>query len=136
MVIHTDDIAITGRRGRRDALIAHLGREYVLKVLGKLTYYLGIHVEKHGDSYKITQSGYIKRILEKFEMTNCKPLVIPMMNQPFSSESISCDIKAYQSLLGGLIYIIICTCPDISHSVGVLSHFMSDPKENHYTALL
>ena len=37
----------------------------------------------------------------------------------------------YASAVGSLMYAMVCTRPDITHVVGVLSRFMSNPGKEH-----
>src|ERR1700733_11109047 len=39
----------------------------------------------------------------------------------------------YESVVGSLMYAMVCTRPDIAHAVGVLSRFMSKPGKEHWT---
>jgi len=39
----------------------------------------------------------------------------------------------YESVVGSLMYVMVCTRPDIAHVVGVLSRFMSKPGKEHWT---
>jgi phosphoribosyl-AMP cyclohydrolase len=39
----------------------------------------------------------------------------------------------YASVVGSLMYEMVCTRPDISHAVGVLSRYMSKPGKEHWT---
>jgi hypothetical protein len=39
----------------------------------------------------------------------------------------------YASVVGSLMYAMVCTRPDISHAVGVLSRYMSKPGKEHWT---
>ena len=41
-------------------------------------------------------------------------------------------VVPYASAVGSLIYVMICTRLDISHAVGVVSRFMSNPGEEHW----
>lgn len=41
----------------------------------------------------------------------------------------------YREAVGSLLYIAICTRPDISYAVGVLSQFSSNPGMKHWTAV-
>ena len=40
----------------------------------------------------------------------------------------------YASAIGSLMYAIVCTRPDISYAVGVISRFMSNPSKAHWEA--
>jgi len=41
----------------------------------------------------------------------------------------------YESAVGSLMYEMVCTIPNISHAVGVLSKFMSKPGKEHWTTV-
>ncbi|PKA58050.1 Retrovirus-related Pol polyprotein from transposon TNT 1-94 [Apostasia shenzhenica] len=41
----------------------------------------------------------------------------------------------YANAVGCLIYAIICTRPDLSHAVSVVSRYMANPKKEHWNAL-
>ena len=41
----------------------------------------------------------------------------------------------YASAVGILMYAMVCTRPDITHVVGVLSRYMSKPGKEHWTAV-
>ena len=40
----------------------------------------------------------------------------------------------YTSAIGNLIYVMVCTRPDIAHIMGVVSKFMSRPGKQHWEA--
>jgi len=37
----------------------------------------------------------------------------------------------YASAVGSLMYVMVCSRPEIAHVVGVLSRFMSKPRKEH-----
>jgi hypothetical protein len=39
----------------------------------------------------------------------------------------------YASVVGSLMYVMVCTRPDISHAVGVLRRYMLTPGKEHWT---
>ena len=41
----------------------------------------------------------------------------------------------YASVVGSLMYAMVCTRPNIAHAVGVLSKFMSKPRKEHWTTV-
>ncbi|CAI7916991.1 unnamed protein product, partial [Closterium sp. NIES-53] len=55
-------------------------------------------------------------------------------NAPPSSLLSPLDINLYQSIVGSLMYASVCTRPDLSHAVGVLSQFLSAPSTQHLNA--
>ena len=44
------------------------------------------------------------------------------------------DRVPYASLVGSLIFAMVCTRPDIAYSVGVLNRFMANPGKAHWEA--
>jgi len=45
------------------------------------------------------------------------------------------NITEYQRCIGSLMYLMICTCPDIAYSVGVLSRHVACPGKTHMQAV-
>ena len=41
----------------------------------------------------------------------------------------------YASAVGSLMYVMVCTRPDIAYSVGVVSRFLSNPGRHHWEAV-
>ena len=41
----------------------------------------------------------------------------------------------YSSTFGSLMYAMVCTWPDISHAVGVVSRYMSNPGMEHWSVV-
>ena len=39
---------------------------------------------------------------------------------------------SYASTVGSLMYVMVCTRPDIAHAVGVVSRFLSNPGNEHW----
>jgi hypothetical protein len=84
------------------------------------------------------QSQYIKKLLSKFRMEDCKTACLPLstsvklMKEDNMSQKV--DPKLYQSLVGGLLYIAIGTRPDIAVAVNTVAQFSSCPNTSHMTA--
>ena len=41
----------------------------------------------------------------------------------------------YASAVGSLMYAMVCTRPDITHAVGVVNRFLSNPEKEHWAAV-
>ena len=41
----------------------------------------------------------------------------------------------YSSIVGNVMYAMVCTRPDIAHAVGVVSRFLEDPGKEHWEAV-
>ena len=72
--------------------------------------------------------------MKTFNMQDCKPVKVPSPigtklctdQCPQSQEDIEYMAHVpYTNVVGSLMYAMVCTRPDISHVVGVLSRYMS-----------
>jgi hypothetical protein len=54
-------------------------RKFILTDQGELGYYLGVEVSKVDENTLLLhQTGYAKKILERFKMTKCKEVNTPL----------------------------------------------------------
>ena len=70
-------------------------------------------------------------------MAECKPCVTPMeerLKLTKASTAVKVDATLYQSIVGGLRY-LIHTRLDIAFAVGYVSRFMEDPREDHWATV-
>ena len=76
-------------------------------------------------------------LLEKYGMTECKPLSTPLsqaIKLTKDGEPLDTSIYGYSQLIGSLMYLSVCTRPDISQAVGALARYMSAPTTTHWQA--
>ncbi|XP_066347799.1 uncharacterized mitochondrial protein AtMg00810-like [Miscanthus floridulus] len=102
--------------------------------LSALSYYLGIEVRQGKEELMFGQSMYDSKLLEQSGMTECKPCVTPMEEQlklMKVSTTAKVDATLYRSIVGGLCYLVHMR-PDIAFAMGYASHFMEDPREDHW----
>ena len=99
-----------------------------MKDLGPLSSFLGIHFEQKEDAITMSQSQYLKKILEKFGFENCKPRGTPCEANAdvYNTDTITDenDPRKYPQMVGSLVY-AICTRPDLSYVVTKLSQHLS-----------
>nr|GEY24413.1 ribonuclease H-like domain, reverse transcriptase, RNA-dependent DNA polymerase [Tanacetum cinerariifolium] len=105
--------------------------------LGLLAYYLGIEVTQTNGDISIKQSSYANKILKEAGMLDCNETLIPMdpgTRQTKVTEGTIVNSTEYRSLIGCLRY-LLHTRPDLSYSVGLLSRFMQEAREQHMKAI-
>ena len=80
------------------------------------------------------------KILERFNMSESKPVgsTLPTnyklnVKQCPKSEKEKAELKKipYASVVGSLMYVMVCTTPDIAFVVGAVSRYMSNPRRQH-----
>ena len=86
---------------------------------------------------ELRQSAYASKLLEKAGMGGCNGCAIPMeprLKLSKKSSSPLVDATLYRSLIRSLRY-LLHTRPDLTFSVGYLSRFMEEPRQEHMAAL-
>ena len=115
-----------------------LSREFEIKDLGQLKYFLGIEVLRSKGGIFITQRKYILDLLAITGMLDCKPSDTPIATnnglQMIEGEKLA-NRGQYQRMVGKLIY-LSHTRPDIAYAVGVVSRFMHKPQIQHMTTVM
>ena len=87
----------------------------------------------------LSQEKYIKKVLDRFNMKDSKPVGTPLaahfklsteLCPSNDKEKEEMSIIPYASAVGSLMYAMVCTQPDIAYSVGVVSRFLTNPTNN------
>ncbi|XP_040374694.1 uncharacterized protein LOC112199378 [Rosa chinensis] len=139
VLIYVDDIVITGNDPKAIELLkAFLHKEFRIKDLGNLKYFLGIEVSRSKKGIFISQRKYALDILLDAGLTGARPCHFPMEQNlkltPTNGEILK-DPTRYRRLIGKLIYLTV-TRPDIVYSVRILSQFMNQPRKPHMEAAM
>lgn len=146
LAIYVDDVLITSSDLRRITDMKRaLERSFRMKDLGELTFIVGIHVDRVGNDIVIHQRRQIEDLLNKYGLEAAKGTRLPMQKSPritkdglineegkvVNTTGDEVETKAYQSLVGSLMYLAQGTRPDLGFAVGFLGRYASEPKEIH-----
>ena len=137
MLVYVDDIIVTRNDEERDNLRMCLAREFKVKELSRLKYFLGNEVAQSKQGIFVSQQKYVLDLLKEIGKLACKPTNMPIKpNHKLgdSNEDDIVDLGNYQSLVGPLIY-LSHKRPDIAYVVSLVSQFMHNPKETHLQAV-
>jgi len=104
---------------------------------------LGIRI-KHDQKRGVTtlsQEQYINSLLHKLGMTELKPAPIPDLTSehlevpdPAETALSSDEMFLFQQLTGALLYLTLCTRPDIASAVRAVATHSAEPTTRHLTA--
>ena len=134
LIVYVDDIILTGDHVEElKSLKIVLVREFEIKDLGNLIYFLGMKVARSSFGISVTQKKYVLDLLKECGMLGCKLADTPMeVSSKYWKEEKGPSVEnfRYQRLEGKLIY-LSHTHPDIAFSVSIVSQFMNDPREEH-----
>ena len=136
LLLYVDDIVLTASSELllRQTITA-LEREFSLKDLGSLHYFLGVAVTRSSAGMFLSQRQYILDVLERAGMTECNPCSTPVDTQSKlgASGAVVADPSHYRSIVGALQYLSF-TRPDVAYAVQQVCLYMHDPREPHLNA--
>ncbi|RVW52356.1 Retrovirus-related Pol polyprotein from transposon RE2 [Vitis vinifera] len=139
IIVYVDDIILIGDHEEKiDLLKKLLTKEFEIKDLGNLKYFLGMEIARSKKGIAVSQRKYVLDLLNETRMLGCKPAETPMdttVKLEESDGSAPVDKGRYQRLVRKLIY-LSHTRPDIGFSVSVVSQFMNNPTKKHMTAVI
>ena len=102
--------------------------------MGEENYTLGVKIlrDRSKKLLGLSQQTYVKKVLEHFQMHNCKPIDTPVAK----NESLGLDMcpktkdekekmarVPYANAIGSLMYAMMCTWPDICYAVRLVADF-------------
>jgi hypothetical protein len=120
-----------------------LSSKFDMKDLGASNLILGMEIERDRKRRKqwLNQRKYVETILQRFNMQECKSVKVPIpigvklsvdkCPKTHEEEEYMSHVP-YVSVVGNLMYVMVCTRPDIAHAVGVLRKYMSKPGKEHW----
>ena len=79
LVLYVDDLFLTGEEHLIAQCKRELATEFEMKDLGLLHYFLGLEVRHKTGEIFLSQGKHVRDILNKFGMTDCKPMVTSMV---------------------------------------------------------
>lgn len=78
ILVYVDDLFIAGDLSKIKELKEQLASRFKMKDLGKLSLFLGMQLDQQSDCLFFTQSHYLERVLEQFNMTECNAVATPI----------------------------------------------------------
>jgi hypothetical protein len=136
LVLYVDDLFLTGAENLVTSCKKDLAKEFEMKDLGLMHYFLGLEVWQREGEIFLGQGKYTIEILKRFGMEDCKTMTTPMitnLKKLNTSESEKVNPTIYRQLIDCLMY-LVNTRPDICFAVNTLSQHMVDPRRVHWIA--
>jgi hypothetical protein len=147
LAVYVDDLCFCGTCC---ALIAtfkkDLASQFKFTDLGELKWFLGqtIHHDRVTGTLDINQTKYVNDLMERFEfMADVPDSAVPGDSNkvPTAADCPTTDAAKsewwrvfYRAVIGSLLYLAVCTRPDIAPVVAHLSRFLSNPGIAHWNA--
>jgi hypothetical protein len=133
VLVWVDDLFIVGPRKLVDSVRAAVRRSFDSVDLGQSTWFLGMEIahDKANHTISLSQSSLIRNMLTKFRLDDCRSVCTPLdPGTVMSAEGSSLDAEEcgrYAEMVGCLLYVAVCTRPDIQFAASALARYMSCP---------
>lgn len=144
VIIYVDDgIAFSNKKNVLVDITNFLSTEFKIRTM-EVDRFLGLDIVRKREEKKIhvNQCHLIEKLLKRFGLEECKPRLVPA--DPCSRLSIQMCPKAdsgehlanpYREAVGGLMYLMVLSRPDIAFAVGEVSKFCKNPGPAHWNAV-
>lgn len=147
LLLYVDDMLLIGPNLKLlNSIKTTLSNEFDMKDLGNAKRILGMEIKRDRSNslLLVHQAPYIIKILKKFGVIECKLVSLPLGNHfVLSKEQSPANEEEeeymknvpYSNAIGSVIYLMVCTRPDLAFTVSTLSRYMSNPGPTHWEAL-
>ena len=92
----------------------------------------------------LSHEKYVEQVIARFNMKDTKPISMPLASH-FKLSKGSCPTideenermvhVPYSSIVRSLMYAIVCTRPDIAHTMSLVSRFLSNIGKGHWEVM-
>jgi hypothetical protein len=117
-------------------------KAFGIKDLGPLRNFLGVQFERNLATCElwIHQEMFIDTLLAEYDLANCNPVKTPLdadhpLGLPTDAHLPVANLtRTFQCIVGSLLFLQICSRPDISFAVLLLSQHCASPEPCHFAA--
>jgi hypothetical protein len=147
LVVYVDDLLLAATsRAFMTRVKGMLSSAFKMRDLGAAKFILGIQITRNRQKRTIalSQPQYIDTVIKRFGMEGCNSVRTPMDtksgisaddpedNTTIPTMEMGGRIVSYQSVVGSLMWPMLCTRPDLAYVVGVIGRFSANPKKCHW----
>jgi hypothetical protein len=95
--------------------------------------------DREARSLKLTQRKLTGELISWYGLVDARARSVPLaVGEKLKKEGEPLDTVRfpYSECVGSLLYLSVCTCPDIAQAVGVLARYMATPTVEHWEVAL
>lgn len=138
-----DGLLCCSSQSTMNRMIEEMSKAFEVKV-GDPSCFVGLELKRDRikRTIEVCQAGYIEKILERYNMTNCTPAITPgdsslkltkAMSPATLEEKEEMRNIPYRQAVGSLMFAMVCSRPDIAFEVGRCAQFCDNPGKQHWT---
>ena len=144
--VYVDDIIASSdpdKKAELDKFVGKLQKHFVVRVLGEPTKFLGMEISymREQGICCVSQQGYIEKLARTFltghdssPYPSFPPT--PMEANVYEKLQLAKDEPKFEgpfrSIVGGLLYLFVCTRIEIGFAVSILTQHLANPKQTHF----
>jgi len=142
VLVYVDDILIAGNKEAVDYVSACLSSAFKVRDLGDVHLFLGMTItrDRKNRMLMLGQERMTTSLLTKYGQESARPNATPLNSSitlcRTEGEPLDTDKYPYSNVIGSLMYLSVCTRPDISQAVGALARYMTAPTTVHWKAAI
>lgn len=140
IAVYVDDILVASRDADQIKRFGtYLRSKFEITDRGTVQHCLSLEFSVQRGEISVKQSAYTRDVLERFGMSDARPVSTPMEAGTYlevKGELGDTDEMElpYRELIGALMYLSVCTRPDISFAVSYLSQFSNAYGKEHWVS--
>jgi len=125
--VYVDDILIAGKSKEINITKKKIKNRFKIKEIGNVDFVIGIKFIKYKNGYILNQNRYLVDLLEKYNILDLPTLrnMKPVENEKLRKHEI--DETVYRCAIGSVLYLAICTRPDIIFAVSKAARKSKNP---------
>jgi hypothetical protein len=138
VLVYVDDMLLASRSvSLIDEVKRGLQGVFDIHDLGEATMFLGMEINRDrcNRELKLSQHRAALNLVSKYGLDDANGRCVPMsVGTLLSSEGkvLDTSVHGYSELVGSLLYLSVCTRPDLAQAVGALARYMSRPTVAHW----
>ncbi|GKC37788.1 retrovirus-related pol polyprotein from transposon TNT 1-94, partial [Tanacetum coccineum] len=132
--IYVDDIIFAASTPKLCDLFAKIMcSKFKMSMMGKISFFLGLHISQNPKGIFINQSKYALESLKKYGFDSCDLMDTPMVEKSKmdeDKEGKAVDPSHYHGMIGTLLY-LIASRPDLQFSICMCARYQARPTQKH-----
>ena len=142
LAIYVDDGLLCCEKERtQDEILVELRKCFEVTA-GTANTYVGLEIDycRQKGKVTVTQAGYIEQLLQRFGMSDCKSISTPADTHTKLTKSMCLEQQPavkfpYREAVGCLMWLSVCSRPDITFHVNQVARFCDDAGKEHVQAV-
>ena len=134
LAVLVDDMAVAGSRVEVDKLLVTLNKDFETNDLGELSFFTGCTITQDTEKglTSISQKTFIETLARRFDVTTTSTYpASPCANLGARVEGESGSTWPYKEAVGGLMWLVVVSRPDITNAVRAVLRHSNSPAKRH-----